>query len=136
MKDMEIIETLHSKLAMPGGRHLYGILGSYAQLIKFSQKLKDARTPEGDLFPEPISLNQGILKSIPDDEFRHLVENEAKRPEPTIKHVARAFESFLRVIMTLIPSLSDSSLSSLISVMTLFFTRSAISSKRVDLLTI
>jgi len=99
MKDTEVIETLQSKLAMPGGRHLYGILGSYGQLVKFSQKLKDARTPEGDSFPEPISLNQGILKSIPDDEFRHLVENEAKRPEPTTKHVAKAFESFLRATL-------------------------------------
>ena len=99
MKDTEIIETLQSKLAMPGGRHLYGILGSYTQLDKFLQKLKDARTPEGDPFPEQISLNQGILKSIPDDEFRHLVENEAKRPEPTVIHVAKAFESLLRSML-------------------------------------
>lgn len=99
MKDTEIIETLQSKLAMPGGRHLYGILGSYKRLELFSEKLKEARTPEGEYFPEFISLNNGILKSIPDEEFLNLVEHEAKRPLPTRNHIARAFESFLRATL-------------------------------------
>jgi len=96
MRDTEIIEALQRKLAVPGGRHLYGILGSYQQLAAFAEKLQEARTPEGGYFPAAVSLNNGILQSIPDEEFRHLVENEAKRPEPTVKHIARAFESFLR----------------------------------------
>jgi len=33
---------------------------------------------------------------MPDDEFQHLVRNEAKRPEPTVAHIQKAFESFLR----------------------------------------
>ena len=36
------------------------------------------------------------LETIPDDEFRQLVENEAKRPEPTAAHIARAFKELLR----------------------------------------
>ena len=96
MKSTEIIEALRSKLTLPGGRHLYGVLGSYALLAAFSGKLRQAKAPDGRRFPKPISVNRGILNAIPDDEFRQLVENEAKRPEPTAAHVAKAFEIFLR----------------------------------------
>jgi hypothetical protein len=83
-------------LNIPGGRHLYGILGTYQALKSFQKKLQQAKTPNGKKFPKPLSVNKGVLDSIPDDEFRHLVENEAKRPEPTAAHVAKAFETFLR----------------------------------------
>ena len=96
MKDTEIIEALRSKLTVPGGRHLYGVLGSYPALVAFSKKLRQAKSPDGRRFPKSMSVNLGILKAIPDDEFRQLVENEAKRPEPTAAHVAKAFEMFLR----------------------------------------
>ncbi len=96
MKNTEIIEALRSKLAVPCGRHLYGVLGSYAALAAFSGKLRQAKAPDGRRFPRPISVNRGILNTIPDNEFRQLVENEAKRPEPTAAHVAKAFEIFLR----------------------------------------
>ena len=96
MKNTDIIEALRSKLSVPGGRHLYGVLGSYASLAAFSRKLCQAKAPDGRRFPKPISVNRGILNAIPDNEFRQLVENEAKRPEPTAAHVAKAFEMFLR----------------------------------------
>lgn len=97
MTDTEIIEALRSKLTMASGRHLYGVLGgSYAALEDFAAKLRQARTPANKQFPKPLNVTRGILDAIPDDEFRHLVENEAKRPEPTAAHVAKAFEIFLR----------------------------------------
>ena len=96
MKATEIIEALQSKLAVPGGRHLYGVLGEYSALEAFAKKLRQAKTPDGKRFPKPLNVNRGILDAIPDEEFRHLVENEAKRPEPTAAHVAKAFETFLR----------------------------------------
>jgi len=96
VKDTEIIESLRTKLTVPGGRHLYGVLGAYPALKKFSEKLQEAKTPDGKRFPKPISVTRGILDTIPDEEFKHLVENEAKRPEPTAGHVAKAFETFLR----------------------------------------
>lgn len=96
MKPTEIIEALREKLTVPGGRHLYGVLGSYSQIDNFAKKLHDAKTPDGIKFLKPLNVNRGILDSIPDDEFRQLAENEAKRPEPTAKHVAKAFERFLR----------------------------------------
>ena len=96
MKAADIVESLRAKLALPGGRHLYGVLGRYAQLDRFVTVLSQVRTHEGRRFPKPLNVNREILEMIPDDEFRQLVEDEAKRPEPTAAHVARAFEAFLR----------------------------------------
>jgi hypothetical protein len=96
MTDTEIIENLRNKLAVTSGRHLYGVLGSYALLDSFAKKLQQARTHDQRKFPSPLSVNRGILDAIPDEEFRKLVEDEAKRPEPTAAHVAKAFEQFLR----------------------------------------
>ena len=106
MKNTEIIEALRQKLTVPGGRHLYGVLGTYKQLEAFAKKLRQAMTPacaagaagrlDAKRFPKPLNVNRGILDAIPDDEFRQLAENEAKRPEPTAAHVAKAFERFLR----------------------------------------
>jgi len=100
MKATEIIEALRQKLSVPGGRHLYGVLGTYGRLDSFVKKLHHAKTTDGDPFPKPINVNRGILDAIPDDEFKQLAENEAKRPEPTAVHVAMAFERFLRANLT------------------------------------
>jgi len=96
MKDTEIVECLRSRLFVPGGRHLYGVLGPYSALESFARKLQQAKDAEGRRFPKPVSVNRGILDAIPDEEFRNLAMDEAKRPEPTAAHVARAFEMFLR----------------------------------------
>jgi len=99
LKDAEVIDSIMVKLSKPVGRHLYGVLGSYRSLERFSGKLQEAKTLDGKPFPKPLSVNRGILETIPDDEFRKLVRDEAKRPEPTADHVKQAFESFLRTIL-------------------------------------
>lgn len=96
MKDTEIIEVLRGKLSMPTGRHLYGVLGGYPSLAAFAKKLQQVKGLDGQSFPAPLSVNRGILGSIPDEEFRQLATNEAKKPEPTAAHVARSFGGFLR----------------------------------------
>jgi hypothetical protein len=96
VKHTEIIEALRNKLTVQSGRHLYGILGTYDALSVFARQLRQARVPDGDYFPEPVSVTRRILKEIPDDEFKLLVSNEAKYPEPTRAHVGKAFEAFLR----------------------------------------
>jgi hypothetical protein len=78
------------------GRHLYGIVGSYSALERFASRLQEAKTSDGQPFPVPTSVNKGILSAIPDDEFKKLVESEARKPEPTRAHIYRAFEKFLR----------------------------------------
>jgi hypothetical protein len=97
MTDTEIIETLCSKLLVPTGRHLYGVLGTYPALKRFAGNLQQAKAPNGNPFPAPLSVTRGILDAIPDEEFRNLVVNEARRPEPIAAYVAQAFETFLRM---------------------------------------
>jgi len=96
MREADIIETLQAKLSVPVGRHLYGILGTYAALDRFAAKLHQVRMPNGEFFPGAVSVNRGILNSIPDTEFKSLAENEPRRPEPTMARVAQAFAAFLR----------------------------------------
>jgi hypothetical protein len=96
MKTADIIQGLQAKLEIEVGRHLYGIIGSYPALETFAGQLRHAKMSDGRTFPKPISVNRGILAAIPDEEFRSLAENEARRPEPTTAHVRRAFEKFLR----------------------------------------
>jgi hypothetical protein len=96
MKDTDVIQDLQSKLALPVGRHLYGVLGSYPALNRFAEKLQQARGPEGKTFPAPLNVNRGILQAIPDEEFYTLVKDEPKRPEPTAAYVAGSFEDFLK----------------------------------------
>lgn len=96
MTDTEIIEALKAKLATPGGRHLYGVLGSYKALGDFAKKIREAVTPDGHQFPETVSVNRGILSTIPDRDFNEMVEYEARRPQPTAGHVREAFEAFIR----------------------------------------
>ena len=55
MKSTEIIEALRQKLTVPGGRHLYGVLGAYSQLDSFSKKMHQAKTTDGDPFPKPVN---------------------------------------------------------------------------------
>ena len=112
MNSTEIIEALRQKLAVTSGRHLYGVLGSYAKLDAFAEKLRQAKTQDGAPFLNPINVNCGILEALPDaipddpsdsnapdDKFRRLADNEAKYPAPTAAHVGRAFERFLRSIL-------------------------------------
>lgn len=96
MTDTEVIEALRAKLNIKSGRHLYGIMGSYNALDKFSKSLRQAKTYDGQPFPTPLSVNREILNAIPDDEFKELADNEPKKPEPTVQHIKQSFESFLR----------------------------------------
>ena len=96
MNDAEIIAALRNRLNVKAGRHLYGILGSYRALERFSVNLQQVNTIEGQSFPAPLLVNRKILEAIPDEEFKEIAENEPKRPEPTMQYVKKSFEKFLR----------------------------------------
>jgi hypothetical protein len=96
MKPADIVDALRTKLSMPGGRHLYGVLGTYEQLRTFSSVLQTSTNVDGQKFSQPINVNLAILKAIPDEEFKKLVADEAKRPEPTAAYVAKAFDTVVR----------------------------------------
>jgi len=53
MKSTEIIEALRQKLTVPGGRHLYGVLGTYGQLDGFAKKLARPGRQTGSHSPNP-----------------------------------------------------------------------------------
>ncbi len=89
MDDTSIIEMLYEKFSANSGRHIYGALGSYPALKRFSQRLREAK------LPAPLSITRGILDSIPDEDFRSLVEEEAKRPVIVRGQVADAFKKFV-----------------------------------------
>ncbi|SRR5579884_1997375 len=89
MDDTTIIETLYEKFATSSGRHIYGALGSYRALKRFSQRLQEAK------LPAPLSITRGILDSIPDERFHYLVEKEAQRPLIVKQEVAQAFKNFV-----------------------------------------
>jgi len=76
----QIISELRARLQVDVGRHLYGVLGSYAGLEGFERgHLAEARDVNGAPFPVPLNLNRALLDSIADDDLRGLIRDEARR---------------------------------------------------------
>jgi hypothetical protein len=101
MNTAEIIEALRGRVTIQSGRHLYGVLGSYQSLGEFGVELNKANVPDStEKFPLPLNVNRGILEAIPDEEFKRLASDEARHPQPTANQVGRAFEAFLRRVLT------------------------------------
>ena len=91
----EIIEALRHRLVASGGRHLYAVLGTYKALASFSEDLQKTEDANSKPFPTPLSVNRGILESLPDDRFKELVEDEAKYPQTARDEVQNAFETYV-----------------------------------------
>jgi len=96
MKETEIIQALRARLGTPTGRQLYGIVGSYPALAHLAESLRQVRTPDGERFPKPLSVNRGILQTLGAEDLKRLAADEGVFPEPVAASVARAFEAFLR----------------------------------------
>jgi len=92
----QIISELRSKLSFAIGRHLYGVLGTYAQLMQFEQDhLAQARRPGGDRFPQPINLNRELLARIADNDLRQLVHDESRRPQSVQRRLGLELDHLL-----------------------------------------
>lgn len=77
----QLVTTLREKLQFEVGRHLYGVLGTYARLARLEQAvLPQALDPQGRHFPPPTNINRELLGRIGDEDLRKLVSNEARRP--------------------------------------------------------
>ena len=96
MKIEDIIINIINYLQVPVGRHLYGVIGDYDSLVIFEEKIKEASLNNGEKFTPPISINESIIEAFSDDEFRKIVEEEAKRPEPTRASIKNMFEKTIR----------------------------------------
>ena len=96
MSPTEIIEALRHRLSVPGGRHLYAVLGAYPELRAFANTLTLATDVNGKHFPAPLSVNRSILESFADERFHELARSEANYPEEAKTAVQEAFNRFVR----------------------------------------
>jgi len=93
----EILRELEEKRKIAVGRHLYGILGSYAQLAHFEAvDLAHQRESQPNDWPLSLNLNRALLESIPDDDLRALIRDEARYPQAVRGHLNRSFQAVLR----------------------------------------
>lgn len=92
----QIITELRTRLQVDIGRHLYGVLGSYAGLEGFERThLAEARGEDGTPFPVALNLNRALLDSIADDDLRGLIRNEARHPLATQRRLNEHLTSLL-----------------------------------------
>ncbi len=97
----QIISELRNRLQVDIGRHLFGVLGSYASLDSFERAhLAEARDVDGASLPAPLNLNRALLDSIADDDLKRLIRDEARQPLATQRrlneHLATLLTSQLR----------------------------------------
>jgi hypothetical protein len=96
----QAISELREKLQFEVGRHLYGLLGTYAQLAAFEQAdLVQACDPDGDPFLAPINLNRELLARIGDDDLRQLVQAEARRPKAIQRRLGQELDDLLGALL-------------------------------------
>jgi hypothetical protein len=96
LSDHQINSALRERLQMPTGRHLYAILGTYGALERYERvSLKQALDADGRPLGLPINLNRELLRRIPDEDLKELVQNEAKRPQSVKQRLAEEFERIL-----------------------------------------
>ena len=92
----QVISELREKLRFDVGRHLYGVLGSYARLAGFEETaLEQALDPRGNQFPEPVNLNRELLARIGDEDLRSLVRAEARRPKTIQRRLGQELDNLL-----------------------------------------
>lgn len=92
----EILQQFAEKLASTVGRHLYLVMGTYAQLKAFERDLVFAKTPDRQQVPSPINVNRALLGRLPDQEVRKLVNWEAKRTTAIQERLRSEFDRLLK----------------------------------------
>lgn len=92
----QIVTELRARLQVDVGRHLYGVLGGYADLDGFEQTHLAAARGPGDMpFPTTLNLNRALLDSIADDDLRRLIRDEARHPLATQRRLNEHLTSLL-----------------------------------------
>jgi len=92
----EITSVLRERLSVPTGRHLYGVLGTYAGLRYFEvHALANASGPDGVPFPPAVNLNRALLERIGDEELSQMAAVEARRPQATVRRLSLKLDGLL-----------------------------------------
>jgi hypothetical protein len=96
----KIVVELREKLQFPMGRHLYGVLGSYAQLKAFERHdLAQARDSKGNKLPPAVNVNHALLARIGDEDLRQLVADEGRRPLSVKRRLNQEFDQLLHQLL-------------------------------------
>ena len=92
----QVIGELRDKLPVGVGRHLYAVLGTYAQLAHFElDHLAQARDLEGHPLPVPLNVNRELLARIGDEDLRQLVRDEPRRPQTVQRRLNQELQDLL-----------------------------------------
>jgi hypothetical protein len=92
----EINSQLRQKLAMPTGRHLYVVLGTYDRIERYERvAFREARGPDDKLLGPALNINHSLLQRIEDEELKWLVRNEAGMSETVKKQLADELDALI-----------------------------------------
>lgn len=93
----QIVSQLREKLQSDVGRHLYGVLATYARLKQFEQvDLAQARDPQGRPLPPAVNLNRELLERIGDEDLQKLTSEEARRPKAVQWQLNQELENLIK----------------------------------------
>ncbi len=96
----QITTELRNRLQNPMGRHLYAVLGSYAQLEVFeNDTLSQMALPDGRKCPPAVNLNRAIMDRLGDDDLLALARGEARRPLAVQRRLNHEFDALLASLL-------------------------------------
>jgi hypothetical protein len=92
----EINSQLRQKLAMPTGRHLYVVLGTYDCIERYERvAFREARSPNDRPLGPALNINHSLLQRFDDEELKWLVRNEAGMSETVKKQLADELDALI-----------------------------------------
>ena len=92
----EINSQLRQKLAMPTGRHLYVVLGTYERIERYERvAFREARSPDDKPLGPALNINLSLLQRFGDEELKWLVRNEAGMQETVKKQLADELDALV-----------------------------------------
>ena len=92
----EINSQLRQKLAMPTGRHLYVVLGTYERIERYERvAFREARGPDDKPLGPALNINHSLLQRFGDEELKWLVRNEAGMSETVKKQLADELDALI-----------------------------------------
>jgi hypothetical protein len=102
----QISSLLNDALQMDIGRHLYCVLGTYAQLEAFEAGvLTQIQLVDGRQVRPSVNLNRSLLDRIGDEDLRKLVRSEGKRPQAIQNRLNQEFDGLLAACLAEYPIL-------------------------------
>ena len=97
----QITNLLRENLQVDIGRHLYAVLGTYAQLAAFEKiDLPQVYLTDNQPFPPAVNLNRALLDRLGDEDAKELARNEGKRPKAVQKRLSVEFDALLASLLS------------------------------------